>query len=412
MDPVTHPVTRADPCQDAPGTFPATSTVLAADGTPIAYRYDESRTAVALTDVSPLMRKAIVAIEDARFYQHGAIDPRGVLRAVVSNSTGGGTEGASTLTQQYVKNLLVETATAAGDPAAARAAVARTPARKLREAKLAMTVERQLSKDEILQRYLNIVYFGQGSHGIQSAAMRYFDVPAAGLTPPQAALLAGLVQDPSQFDPVTHPDAARQRRDVVLADMRQQGMITPAQEQTARATGVEVTGSAPPAGCIASATSAFFCQYVVRTIVTSDTYSALGATPAAREQAPRTGGLVIRTGLDLPAQEAARTAVNRAVPPDDPSGLGTTAVTVEPGTGRVTAMVENRGYAVTAGPGRTSVNYVRRRRHGREARRPPGRPGAAGARRVHDRQHRAAQLPLSGSATPAPARAGPRTGVG
>jgi membrane peptidoglycan carboxypeptidase len=340
------------------GAVPQTSVILAADGTPIAYLYDENRTAVPLASISPLMRQAIVAVEDSRFYQHGAIDPKGVLRAVVSNSTGGGTEGASTLTQQYVKNLLVETASAAGNVSAARAAVARTPARKLREAKLAMRVEQQLSKDQILERYLNIAYFGEGSYGVQAAAMRYFGVPAQQLTLPEAALLAGLVQDPAQFDPASHPAAARERRDVVLAEMRQQGMITAAQLAAGRAAAVRVSGSGPPGGCIASATSAFFCQYVVATISQGSAYAALGASPADRRHALQTGGLVIRTSLDLHAQESAQAAVNTAIPPDDPSGLGSTAVTVEPRSGRVTTMVQNRAYSVTPGTGRTSVNYA------------------------------------------------------
>jgi len=347
---------------DLPTTLPAsavpqTSVILAADGAPIAYLYDENRVPVTLGRMSPLIRRAIVAVEDARFYQHGAIDPRGVVRALVSNSTGGTTEGASTLTQQYVKNLLLETATAAGDSAAAEAAVARTPGRKLREAKLAMTVEEQLSKDEILERYLNIVYFGQGSYGVEAAARRYFGTAATALTLPQAALLAGLVQDPSQFDPVARPAAARGRRDVVLGLMRDQGVITPAQYAAAVATKVVISGKATPNGCISSVTAGYFCQYVVASIVQSDAYRALGATPEARSRALQTGGLVVRTTLDVPAQGAAVRAVADAIPPTDPSGLGTAAVTVEPGTGKVTAMAQNRTYAVSAGPGRTSVNY-------------------------------------------------------
>jgi len=347
---------------DLPATLPAsavpqTSVVLAADGAPIAYLYDENRVPVPLAQMSPFMRQAIVAVEDARFYQHGALDPKGVVRALVSNSSGNATEGASTLTQQYVKNLLLETATAAGDTAAAEAAVARTPARKLREARLAISVEEQLGKDQILERYLNIVFFGQRSYGVEAAATRYFGVPAAKLTLPQAALLAALVQDPSQFDPVAHPAAARGRRDVVLRLMRDQRMITPAQYTAAVATPVTISGRPTPNGCIASSTAGYFCQYVLASIVQDPAFAALGATPTERARALQTGGLVIRTTLDVPAQGAAVRAAADAIPPTDPSGLAAAAVTVEPGTGRVTSMAQNRTYSVTAGPGRTSVNY-------------------------------------------------------
>jgi membrane peptidoglycan carboxypeptidase len=336
---------------------PQTSVILASNGTPIAYLYDENRTAVPLAQMSPLIQKAIVAVEDSRFYEHGAIDPKGVIRALISNSAGGSTEGASTLTQQYVKNLLLESATATGDKAAAQAAVARTTARKLREAKIAMTAEQQLTKDQILEGYLNLVYFGDHSYGVQAAAMRYFGVSAASLTLPQAALLAGLVQDPSKYDPVAHPHAALVRRNVVLADMHNQGLITTAQYTAAHAAKVVVRGSVPSNGCIASGVAGYFCEYVVQSLILDNAYSALGATPAERANALQTGGLVIRTGLDLHAQEAALKAVDDAIPPGDSSGLGTAAVTVQPGTGLVTAMTQNRTYAITSGTGKTSVNY-------------------------------------------------------
>jgi len=335
-----------------------TSVILAADGSPIASFYTENRTQIPLSQMSPLVQDALLAVEDDRFFDHGPVDAKGLLRAAVNNAAGGSTQGASTLTQQYVKNMLLEQAVTAHDAAGVAAATAPTSARKLKELRLAITVERQLTKQQILERYLNLVYFDQQTYGVQAAALRYFGVPAARLTLPQAALLAGMVHDPSADDPVLHPQAARNRRNVVLAKMLAQKKITQAQYGTAVATPVTVTGSPLPNGCDPAATEGFFCQYVVQSILTGPSYSALGATPAARRDALMNGGLVVRTTLDPRTQSGAVRAVDAAVPPTDRSGLATTAVTVEPGTGAVLAMAEDRTFSTTAGPGRTTVNYA------------------------------------------------------
>ena len=335
-----------------------TSVILAADGSPIASFYTENRTQIPLAQMSPLVQDAVIAIEDDRFLNHGPVDAKGLLRAAVNDTTGGNTQGASTLTQQYVKNMLLEQAVAAHDDAGIRAATAPTAARKLKELRLAITVERQLTKQQILERYLNLVYFDQQTYGVQAAALRYFGVPAARLTLPQAALLAGMVHDPSADDPALHPQAARNRRNVVLVKMLAQQKITQAQYAAAVATPVKVTGAPLPNGCDPAATDGFFCQYVVQSILTSPTYAALGATPAARQDALMNGGLVVRTTLDPRTQSGAVRAVDAAVPPTDRSGLATTAVTVEPGTGAVLAMAEDRTFSTTAGPGRTTVNYA------------------------------------------------------
>lgn len=341
--------------------LPQTSTVLAADGSVIAHFYQENRTEVPLSRISPWLQKAVVAVEDSRFYQHGAIDPRGVVRALVHDASGGSLEGGSTLTQQYVKNLLLEQAAQAGDPvavqAAERAAVARTPARKLRELRIAVALEGVLTKQQILQGYLNIVYFGQGSYGAQAAAERYFATPAASLSPAQAALLAGLVQDPVGFDPTVRPAAARGRRDLVLHDMLTQGLLTAAQYAAARSTPVRVTGSPVPNGCTDARGDGFFCDYVIRTIETDPAFAALGRSVPDRRRALDTGGLVIRSTLDPAAQAAQVAAVERRVPATDPSGLAAAAVTVRPGTGEVVAMGQDRPYSPAAGGNGTSVNY-------------------------------------------------------
>jgi membrane peptidoglycan carboxypeptidase len=209
--------------------LPQTTVMTAADGSRIASFYTENRTEVPLAKVSPWMQQAVIAIEDSRFYEHGAVDARGVLRAWVNNQAGGPTQGASTITQQYVKNANLEQATIAGDEAAARAAVADTVERKLSDIKQAAALERTLTKQQILERYLNIVFFDDQTYGVEAAAKRYFGVSAAKLSIAQAATLAGMVQNPDEQNPEEHPEVARARRDVVLGAMLAQNMITQAQ---------------------------------------------------------------------------------------------------------------------------------------------------------------------------------------
>ena len=338
--------------------LPQTSVLLAADGSRIASFYTEDRTVVPLSKIAPVERKAIVAIEDARFYEHGAVDPRGLARAALNDLTGGSTQGASTLTEQYVKNALLEQAVLAGDASAARAAVAPSLARKLREMRLAIGLEQTLTKDQILERYLDIVYFGSDAYGIEAAAERYFGVHASALSLPQAATLAGLVQQPAAFDPVVHPSAAKRRRNVVLKAMLDEKMISPSAYRHAVSTPLAVTGRPLAQGCAGAGRDGFFCDDVVHAITTDPEFSALGGTARARMAAIARGGLVIRSTVDPTTQAAAEQAVDARVPQTDPSGLGAAAVTVEPGTGEVLAMVENRTYGISPGPGRTSVNYA------------------------------------------------------
>ena len=185
-------------------TAPANTVLKAANGEVITSFYEENRAPVAADRIADVMKDAMVAIEDARFYDHHGLDVQGTLRALVINLVNGGVqEGGSTLTQQLVKQTLLQTA---NSPEERDAATEQTPARKLREARLALALEEKYSKDEILTRYLNIVYFGQGAYGIQAAAQRYFSVNAADLTLPQAAMLAGLVQSPFYDDPIDNPE--------------------------------------------------------------------------------------------------------------------------------------------------------------------------------------------------------------
>ena len=181
------------------------SVVLAADGSLITHFYRQNRIPVEPEAVSAVMQQALVDIEDSRFYEHRGLDVEGTARALVRNVMAGSVmEGGSTITQQLVKQTLLQTAST---PAERAAATEESVGRKLREARLALALERQYSKAEILTRYLNIVYFGRGAYGVQAAAQRYFAVDAADLTLPQAAMLAGLVQTPANDDPIANPDA-------------------------------------------------------------------------------------------------------------------------------------------------------------------------------------------------------------
>src|SRR5437763_8818753 len=207
---------------------PERSRLLAADGSTLAEFFTQDRINVPLSHVAPIMQKAMIAIEDIRFFNHGAVDLQGTMRAALTNlGKGQTTQGGSTLTQQYVKNVLV----AAGD----KHATTDSLARKVREARYAIALEDKLTKTQILERYLNIVYFGEGAYGVESAAHRYFGVTAAKLSVAQSALLAGLVQSPTQYDPLHNPDAAKQRRDEVLGRMQTAGFINAAERQAASA---------------------------------------------------------------------------------------------------------------------------------------------------------------------------------
>src|SRR3712207_1493048 len=213
--------------------------------------------------ISDVMKQALVDIEDSRFYQHHGLDLEGTARALMRNLMAGSVmEGGSTITQQLVKQTLLQTATT---PEERAAATEESIGRKLREARLALALERQYPKEEILTRYLNIVYFGRGAYGVQAAAQRYFAVNAVDLTLPQAAMLAGLVQTPTNDDPVSNPDGARIRRDQVLQRMHSLGHIT--DEELAANLGQPVVVNPteqPPNGCVDALVGAFFCDYLQR----------------------------------------------------------------------------------------------------------------------------------------------------
>ncbi len=205
------------------------SRIEASDGSLLAIFYSENRIMVPLEEISPHMQHAVVAVEDRRFYEHGGVDPRGMVRAFASNAAGGATQGGSTLTQQYVKNALLMDAVQRGDQEDQLEATSQTYGRKLREAKLALSLEKQWSKDEILNAYLNVAQFGPSQYGVETGARHYFNKSAVDLNPGEAALLAGVTNGPNQYDPVSHPEAGQKRRNEVLGDMRRDGYITDAE---------------------------------------------------------------------------------------------------------------------------------------------------------------------------------------
>ncbi len=317
------------------GNPPERSEIVAADGQRIANLYLQNRRVVPLSQIAPVARKALVAIEDSRFYQHKALDYRGIIRALITNGKAGSVQqGGSTLTQQYVKQVLLYQATT---PAEQQAAIADNLGRKLKEARLAVALEHKLTKDQILSRYLNIAYFGEGAYGIETAAHTYFGVPARSLGLAQAALLAGLVQSPSGDDPFHDRERAITRRHEVLSRMQQLGEISKAQLAAADRTPIQLAKKAPePAnGCSQPllANSGFFCDYV-RSYLTD----VLHLTHAQLYQ----GGLTIKTTLDPAIQAHAMAAVTA----NDPMGNPAAAVmdVVHPGTGAVQAMALNRTY--------------------------------------------------------------------
>jgi membrane peptidoglycan carboxypeptidase len=337
------------------------SRILASDGSLLATMYSQNRVNVALNIVPLVTRQAIIAIEDSRFYAHHGVDYKGILRAAVTNAGAGGVrQGASTLTQQYVKNALIESAT---DKAGQQAAKADSIERKLREARYAIALERKLTKDQILERYLNIAYFGHGVYGIGTAANYYFAKPVNKLNLAQSALLAGMVQNPNTYDPSSKEPSIRAvtkaRRDVVLRRMQDLGFISDALRASADKLGIFTALRPVGSGCEDAAVKApFFCDYLRHVLEDTPVGAALGGTRNERQRALLGGGLTIRTTLDPKAQLAAQTAVDEKVPRNDPSGAAVAINMVEPGTGNLRAMALNRTYSDEKGAGNTKVNLA------------------------------------------------------
>jgi penicillin-binding protein 1A len=308
-----------------PSNSAQSSTLYAADGTLVrTFHAEENRRDVALEQMPLDLRHAVVAIEDERFYRHHGVDLRALVRAVRANAEAGGvSEGGSTITQQYVKQVLLRDDS-------------RTAKRKLQEASLALQLERRYSKDKILELYLNAVYFGNGAYGVATAAEQYFGRPVEHLDLAQSALLAGLVQRPTATDPFDAPDAAIARRNVVLDRMARNHYATKAQVDAAKA---EPLGLGSP-GTAERYDAAYFVQSVQDWILGDPRF---GATRQDRRNLLFEGGLKIRTTVDLAAQAAAEAAA-RTVLPDAAKDPDVALVSIEPGTGEVRAMVGGRDF--------------------------------------------------------------------
>jgi membrane peptidoglycan carboxypeptidase len=334
------------PVQLVDDTPPANTVVLASDGSVITYFYRNNRTPVPGDRIADVMKQAMVDIEDQRFWEHGAIDLEGTLRALVRNASAGSVqEGGSSITQQLVKQTLLQTAET---PEERQAATEQSVGRKLKEARLALSLEQEYSKEEILTRYLNTVYFGEGAYGVQAAARAYFGVDAADLTLPQAAMLAGLVQNPATDDPIDDPQKGRARRDEVLERMHSLGHISDQEFADVKAQPVQTSPEPPPPnGCAGDAVlGGFFCDFLQKYL--TDT---LGMTQEQLED----GGLTIRTTMRADIQRSGDSGVVATLPLGDP--LAVMFTMVEPGTGHLLAMSVNRRFGYDPqDPAQESVN--------------------------------------------------------
>ncbi len=322
------------------GDVPQVSTMLDAAGNPIAWLYSQRRFEVPSDQIADTMKLAIVSIEDKRFAEHNGVDWPGTLTGLAGYLSGNlGTRGGSTIEQQYVKNyqLLVTAQT----DAERRAAVETTPARKLREIRMALILDKTFSKAEILTRYLNLVSFGNGAFGVQDAAQTYFGVNASQLNWQQAALLAGMLKSTSALDPYTNPDGALQRRNVVLDTMidnlpQYTGELDAAKAQPL---GVLPNPNELPGGCIAAGDRGFFCDYVL---------DYLARAGISREQVAR-GGYLIRTTLDPNLQTSVKHAIDKLASPTL-DGIASVMSVIKPGKDahRVMAMASNRTYGLNS----------------------------------------------------------------
>jgi membrane peptidoglycan carboxypeptidase len=325
---------------------PQISYIYASDGTTLlATMYDENRRNISLDEVPQVMIDAVLAAEDSNFYEHVGVDVRGIARAFVANiDAGQTTQGASTVTQQFIRLALTYFA---DTPQEIVDATEETTARKLREARLAMAVEQQMSKDEILERYLNLAYFGEGAYGIFAAAQVFFSKRPMDLEIHEAALLAGIIQAPSIHSPASadRVPAATERRNWVIERMVDTGAITRAEANEAKAVEIEPRVQRQPNECVNTAQNhwGFFCDYFYRWWMEQE---AFGATPWERERRLKGGGYHIVSTLDVDVQQAMKNQVDDHLETsaDEPHALMLTAV--EPGTGKVRGMATNRNFSL------------------------------------------------------------------
>lgn len=324
--------------------LPQYSTMLAVDGSVLATFTSENRVPVKLSQVAPIVLKVLVSSEDRTFFTNNGVDPRGIARALLANLEGRPVQGGSTITEQYVKNILE---LQQGTPASAD-----TVQRKINEIVYARQLTRELTKDQILAGYLNTVYFGAQAYGIEAAARRYYSISARRLDLAQAAMLVALVESPSVYDPLVSPKLARSIRNQVLHVTYVNHQITRAQEVAAQSTPLGLHPSYPTTGCQVSSVP-YFCDYVSNELAD---LPALGATHAARVAALENGGLVIRTTLVPSRQAVVAQAATSIVGVND--RVGDALVVETPGTGAITAMAQNRVYGLDVAKNETTLNYA------------------------------------------------------
>jgi membrane peptidoglycan carboxypeptidase len=339
------------------GQLPSRSEIVDSKGNLIAYYYPHNidRVPVGYKKIAPIMDKAIIAIEDARFYDHGAFDIRGTVRALVNDVQNNDVQGGSTLAQQYVKNALILTAKTEEEQ---READAPTATRKIRELRMASIVARELTKNQLLAAYLNVAYFENGARGIEVAAERYFGTTAKKLKLTQSALLAGIVENPFAYDPITNPQTALTRRNEVLGKMAELHFITREQQQAAAAAplGLKLHNTSLESGCTSyrARTAAFFCDYVLRAMQVDPSYK------RAYQALNTVGGLTIHTTLNPRDQSAAQHAVNFVEPPHssafNPGRNVDTEALIQPGTGNIRGIAVNQPYGNARG--QTTVDYA------------------------------------------------------
>ncbi|HSU46806.1 MAG TPA: transglycosylase domain-containing protein, partial [Arthrobacter sp.] len=327
--------------------------VLTSDGQPIATFYAENRVRVPLDQMSPFIKDGIVAIEDSRFYEHAGVDPQGIVRAIVSNLTKGGEQGASTITQQYVTNILNETELSQDRPDAVVLNGQKNLGDKLREMKLSIALEKKYTKDQILEGYLNIVFFSSNAYGIEAAARYFFSTSAKDLTLPQAALLAGLVNSPTLYNPATNPDKSMVRRNQVLSEMLRLRKITQAQHDEAVATPIQLKITPQQQGCANAAMAPYFCDYISHLILNNPAY---GATEPERERRLYRGGLTIVTTLDSRLQAAAQAQVDGTAGAN-PDRWAASLLSLQPGSGKILAMAQNTVFLPQPGKFDTNLNF-------------------------------------------------------
>ena len=346
-------------------SLPQKSTMYARDGsTVIATFYNQNRIVVPLKKISKTMQQAVVAREDRRFWTHAGVDVQGVMRAFVQTYlVKGSQQGGSSLTQQYVKNVLLMQAIEDDDSIAQYHATEDTIARKIREMLISVQMEKKYSKAEILQGYLNIAQFGNNLYGVETAAQRYFSVSAADLNVVQSATIAAITKNPSQYDPLVEENQkeSENQRNIVLKLMLQEGYITQKQYTEAVNTPLKDTlkVQAVNVGCQDTGDYAYFCDFVVHRIQNSEEF---GKTRAERNKLLQEGGLKIVTTLDVEANSTMMETARNTIPPDDPSGMEIAMAAVKPGTGEVLSFGLNRYYDATPAaandPTKTSQNYA------------------------------------------------------